>query len=292
MFIVRYNASMNSFYPIFVIAFVMAFSSIGFSFSFFKKTDHSELCETELSQIYLYGEARPEQQNVLKLFVWNTKKFEDTDAFTDLKTHAENSDIVFIQEAAHSKAFENAMVRSLPTHQHEFYPSFCDDSRIAYGVQIATKLNSSDQVRWPSPDTEPFSSIRKMSGYSQVEWNGLKIHLINTHALNFNPGGKFKEQIDDLFEKIRELEGPIIWAGDFNTWVPMRRKYLFETANALGLTHARPSEDHRKLKLDHVFYRGLDLKAAQIIPLTTSDHFAISVEFSKHPSQNLSLGAD
>lgn len=283
LFIVRYNASMNSFSSLFVIALAMVFSLPGFAATKWVVPDYSELCDTDLSQIFFYGLNTPSTNDKLKMFVWNTKKFENTVAFRDLKTHAENSDIVFIQEAAHSRNFQTAMIQALPEHRHSFYPSFCDDSKFVYGVQISTKLNSNQEELWPSPDTEPFSSIRKMSGYSQIEWNGIQIHLINTHALNFNPGGKFKEQINDLYEKIRKLDGPIIWAGDFNTWVPMRRKYLLETADALGLKHAIPDNDNRKLKLDHVFYRGLDLKSAKIIPLTTSDHFAISVEFTKHP---------
>ena len=272
---------MNSFYPFFVVALTMVFSSSSFALTPFKSPDFSPLCETDLSQIYFYGINLPEQNSELKMFVWNTKKFEDKAAFEDLKTNAGNSDIVFLQEAAHSRDFQSAMTNSLSKHRHGFYPSFCDDANYVYGVQISTKLPSTDEAIWPSPDSEPFSTIHKISGYSQVEWNGIKIHLINTHALNFNPGGKFKEQIYDLYEKISKLEGPIIWAGDFNTWVPMRRKYLLQTADAMGLTHVLPNNDYRKLKLDHVFYRGLNLKSATIVPLTTSDHFAISLEFTK-----------
>lgn len=242
--------------------------------------DFSEICETDLSQVYFYGSKSPQENSpALKLFVWNTRKFENLNAFDDLKIQAETADVVFIQESAHSRDLQTTMLARLPNHRHGFYPSFCDDDHFVYGVQISTRLKSESEKLWPSPDSEPFSSIHKMSGYSLVEWNGIKIHLINTHALNFNPGGKFKEQIDDLFEKIRYLEGPVIWAGDFNTWVPMRRNYLFETAEALDLTHVVPENDNRKLKLDHVFFRGLKLKSATIVPLKTSDHFAISVEF-------------
>ena len=301
---VSYNAAMksslkleNSISTLFVVALAMAFTTSVFAASKMSDAsdvlnappDFSDLCSTDLSNVHFYGLNLTPDNHELKMFVWNTKKFENLNAFADLKTHAETSDVVFIQEAAHSRDLQSAMIENLPTHRHAFFPSFCDDYNYVYGVQISTKLNSADEVRWPSPDTEPFSTIRKMSAYSLVEWNGIKIHLINTHALNFNPGGKFKEQIYDLYLKIRQLEGPVIWAGDFNTWVPMRRKYLFSLADDLGLAHVLPENDTRKLKLDHVFYRGLKLKSAQIIPLKTSDHFAISLEFTKPepPSEKL-----
>jgi endonuclease/exonuclease/phosphatase (EEP) superfamily protein YafD len=243
--------------------------------------DSSSLCKTDLDQVYSYGTVhqKPPTEN-LKLFVWNVAKFKESKALDDLFNLASASDVIFLQEATHSTVYQAAFEEKLETHAHHFYPSFCDKKAMAFGVQISTSLNTINLDRWPSPENEPLSTIKKMSGYSLVEWNNDKIHLINTHALNFNAGGKFERQIDDLVEKIKQLEGPLIWAGDFNTWIPLRKNYLFSKAAELGLIHIDPEDDHRKLILDHIFYRGLNLKMARMIDMDNSDHDAIVAEFT------------
>lgn len=244
--------------------------------------DSSIICQSDMNQVFSFGQSQPKSNSeTLKLFVWNVAKYKKSEALHDLFGLAADSDIIFVQEAAHSTAYQNAFEAALPSHIHQFYQSFCDKYSIAFGVQISTSLISAAVDRWPSPDTEPFSTIRKMSGYSYVEWNGQKIHLINTHALNFNAGGKFERQIDDLFEKIKRLEGPIMWAGDFNTWIPLRKNYLFSKAAQMGLLHVEPGNDNRKLVLDHIFYRGLNLKSSNLIEMDNSDHEAIITEFTR-----------
>jgi endonuclease/exonuclease/phosphatase (EEP) superfamily protein YafD len=58
-----------------------------------------------------------------------------------------------------------------------------------------------------------------------------------------------------MFEMIRSHQGPLVVAGDFNTWWPARRKFLIEALDKLGLEHIHQSDG--LLVLDHVFTRGL-----------------------------------
>ena len=246
------------------------------------QTAHA-VCETDLATPFSYGQARSgHSTETLKLLVWNVLKFKRDGVLTDLQALGAVSDLTLMQEGAYSIDLEKDLLGILPNFQQVFYPSFCDDSQTAFGVQINSKFSVSQAQNWPAPDAEPFSTIHKMTGYAQVMWNGEIVHVINTHALNFNAGGPFERQIDDVYEKIKDLKGPVIWAGDFNTWnfwSDGRLEYLVAATEDLGLKQVEFKEDTRKLKLDHIFYRGFKLKNSAIVPVSTSDHNALVVEF-------------
>jgi len=92
--------------------------------------------------------------------------------------------------------------------------------------------------------------------------------------------------------------GPILLAGDFNTWNPRRLRLVTDLARDLQLREvaefvgARKTGDHqsavvnwllgidRALPLDRVYYRGLSPLAATVLPLTSSDHRALQVTFA------------
>lgn len=72
----------------------------------------------------------------------------------------------------------------------------------------------------------------------------------------------------------------MIWAGDFNTWSTKRMRQLEIVASSLGLEWVIPENDRRFLKLDHILYRGMMPRYAEVRhDVTTSDHFPIFAEF-------------
>lgn len=241
------------------------------------------VCETDLSNPFSYGQTRAEYSSeTLKVLVWNVLKFKRDGVQTDLQSLSNASDLTLMQEGAYSAELEKDLLGILPNFQQIFYPSFCDNSHTAFGVQINSKFSMTQAQNWPAPDSEPFSTIHKMTGYAQIVWNGEIVHVINTHALNFNAGGPFERQIDDIFERVKNLKGPMIWAGDFNTWnfwSDSRLEYLVATTEELGLKQVEFKDDPRNMKLDHVFYRGFKIKNSAIVPVTTSDHHPLVVEF-------------
>ena len=101
--------------------------------------------------------------------------------------------------------------------------------------------------------------------------------IVNVHAINFElmPYG-YRAQIEALADAVAGHEGPIILAGDFNTWSEARDRVLAETTGRLGLVEIVPSDDLRKRffgkHLDHIFVRGLEVVSTQAIVVTSSDH--------------------
>lgn len=76
--------------------------------------------------------------------------------------------------------------------------------------------------------------------------------------------------------------GPVILAGDFNTWSERRHEVLVEIAARLGLVSVLFDDDGRRLafgrSLDHFYFRGFRLVRASAPQVTSSDHNPIVVE--------------
>jgi endonuclease/exonuclease/phosphatase (EEP) superfamily protein YafD len=139
-----------------------------------------------------------------------------------------------------------------------------------------------------SPVTEPVTKTPKVSQIKIVELkNGEKLLVINIHAINFVSQSSFEKHIDSLLPVIRSHSGPIIWAGDFNTWSESRQKYLDTTLGKLNLTRIPLQSDTRGLKLDHIYLRGCISNWAKIEnQINTSDHYPIRANILCSKSEN------
>ena len=130
--------------------------------------------------------------------------------------------------------------------------------------------------------------------------DGTRLLAVNVHCLNFERWGtlKVRAQLTALQARMAQHPGPILLAGDFNTWNPRRLRLVTALARDLQLREveefvgARKTGDHqsavvnwllgidRALPLDRVYYRGLSPLAATVLPLTSSDHRALQVTFA------------
>ena len=91
--------------------------------------------------------------------------------------------------------------------------------------------------------------------------------------------------LGELEALLTRHDGPMILAGDFNTWTEEKTKSLNQMANRLGLTEVGFSDDDRTRvfgnAIDWVFAPGLSVTSAQVHgSITGSDHKPIEVAFS------------
>ena len=155
----------------------------------------------------------------------------------------------------------------------------------ATGTLIRTNATPSHQCSWKS--YEPILRTPKTSLVTvyPIEDRNDSLMVINLHGVNFSwLLGTWKTQMNRVFEFARSHNGPVIVAGDFNTWRPARVKHIHALAAAQGLAQARYTEDNRSrptgLPLDWVFTRGIRVRelSSEFSPL--SDHNPITFEAS------------
>ncbi len=214
---------------------------------------------------------------------WNAHKLADSKFISDLALLGISADLITLQEAMHSAEYEELFIKNF-NFDMSFFKSFCSGKKQeATGVMNLSRLRLENNLTLVSPGREPITNTPKVSGYSLIRIEGIgPVHVINTHALNFNLGGDFKRHIDSIGQLIEQLEGPVIWVGDFNTWNVLRTNHLVKVTEKLGLKHVELTNDERILKLDHVFVRGLTVKSAEVLKgFKSSDHKPIRVIFSK-----------
>lgn len=246
----------------------------------------SSLCNSSHNQLSFANQVQSrEHSQELSVITWNAHKLADRQFLPDLATLSTDSDIILIQEAMHSNNLQNHFASAFDL-SFSFHKSFCNKENQATGVMTASRYLLQSNLTLVSTDTEPFTFTPKVSGYSAVQIPEIGVvHIVNTHGLNFNTGSKFKRQITEISKFIAQLEGPVIWAGDFNTWNSDRQAHLDKHTAALGLRHLKPTNEKRNLKLDHIYVRGLELQSVELLRhVKSSDHLPLKAVFKKAPA--------
>lgn len=161
------------------------------------------------------------------------------------------------------------------------------------GVATGSTAMPVEVIPLPSSGHEPCVSFGKSSIVTRYRLAGSRETLLvaNTHGLNL--AGKaifsqrpFDQQMQQLHEVLGRHDGPILWAGDFNTHDTAKTLALKTVTDSLRLRRL-PVRDSRRLmhslaglEIDHVYVRGLHAEAEVPEHHAASDHAPIWVELS------------
>lgn len=231
-------------------------------------------------------ELNPEAISVL---IWNIKKTEMPTWSEEFSTFGRNKDLILVQEAYETETFYNTLSEFSGSAWHlgaSFFYKRQQD--LATGTLIGSKVEPSFTVVKHSPDTEPLLGTPKSATISKFPLAGKneELMVISIHAINFETTGAFKRHMDQLAEVICAHHGPVLFAGDFNTWNDSRTKYLSRLASKLGMVEAKYENGGDRMAfrghfLDHIYTRKARVKSAVVVGKSTgSDHKPFLVELS------------
>jgi len=134
--------------------------------------------------------------------------------------------------------------------------------------------------------SEPIIRLPKSTliSYYHISGSDKKLLLANVHGINFSLGvSSYKKQLDKLYEIIKQHDGPMIVAGDFNSWSNKRMALVDQLVEKLALSELEYAVNNKTHifgnAIDHVFYRQLELLDHQVQLVASSDHNPISVTF-------------
>lgn len=178
-----------------------------------------------------------------------------------------------------------------------FAPNLVEaNRRHGFGVLTAAHGGNLSHCMIHSEHREPLIATPKVALIAEYALSGYGQTLltINIHGINFVRSHKFAAQLRQIEAAIAHHPGPIIFAGDFNTWRSQRMALLEASMARLGLNRVSFAKDcDRQLKrflksgpLDHVFYRGVELVAEETRVIATaesSDHKPMVVTFRIEP---------
>ncbi len=159
-----------------------------------------------------------------------------------------------------------------------------------YGVLTASRMESTRAKAYLSEGRESMFGPHKsllLSDYSFHDGHSLLI--LNVHAINFRENQRYNKELERFLDLLKAHKGPMILAGDFNSWNNKRMDKLQKIAEKLSLT-AVNFEKTGKVKsfmgkdLDFIFYRELELLEATVMEEhKLSDHNPLFVRFRKKP---------
>jgi endonuclease/exonuclease/phosphatase (EEP) superfamily protein YafD len=218
----------------------------------------------------------------LRLLIWNIHKQGDAGWERDLSSFAASSDVMLLQETVLQQPLRNILDGSgLRWLMASSFLFDADDIGVLTATRIAPIASCTQRV------VEPLIRIPKSAVISWLPIVGIAagtpagstetLAIVNIHSINFELSPDvYRAQLEALTDALAEHRGPIIFAGDFNTWNDARDRVVAETAARLGLIEPSLPVDRRALffgrHLDHIFIRGLELVDITAIPVTSSDH--------------------
>jgi endonuclease/exonuclease/phosphatase (EEP) superfamily protein YafD len=209
-----------------------------------------------------------------RVLSWNVHKNADPGWDADLARFAAASDLLLIQESALTDEFQRVLAdagydwllaSSFLLHDH------------ATGVLNAARVPPASAC--VQRVVEPLLRLPKAALITRYEVNGLapRLAVANVHSINFTLGlDAYRAQLEAIAGELTAHRGPVIIAGDFNTWSSSRLDVVYDVMHGLGLESVLPTVDTRSRflgrQVDYIFVRGLEVVDAQVLEVESSDH--------------------
>ena len=212
---------------------------------------------------------------------WNIYKESRDDWQRDLRQLSQQRDLVLLQEAKRHSTLEAALkdARYRWAMTNAFYRDDMASGVLTASTQAAL-MHCSQYV------SEPIIRIPKSLLLSRYPIKGTTQTLLvaNVHGINFTTGmGSYHQQFDALAAALEGHQGPVVLAGDFNSWSQARQDVLNDIARRFGLLRVGYRQHNRKRvfqrAIDHVYYRGLSIVHADSPSVDSSDHNPLLVTF-------------
>ena len=215
----------------------------------------------------------------VRIVVWNIHKQGDRGWEADLARLVRTNDILLLQEVTLQDSLQ-AILHQAGLHWI-LASSFLyrdTDVGVLTAARVAPVATCTQRV------VEPIVRLPKSA---VITWlpladSAATLAIANVHAINFTLTlDAYQAQLDALADVLAQHHGPVVLAGDFNTWSAARLAILREMTARLQLDPVTFAEDGRSLFLgwpvDHVFVRGLNVIASSAQQVTSSDHNPIAV---------------
>lgn len=276
----------------YAIAFILMCSFIPTAFSFprdfniIRKLLRIEIpAESEVLSSFGNAERAALPQKI-SILVWNLHKLQADQLINDLRILSDDKDLVFSQEAYLSEnlldflnntgRFGWVMGKSFLLGKH------MTGTGVATGALVAPVETSffRSSLRELITGTPKIGLSTKYS----IENSEKTLLAINVHGVLFVGLTAYHDYLKKIEDDVLKHDGPVILAGDFNSWTSDRGEALEDTIKKLNLKSVEFSPDMRRVTssgniLDHIYYRGLNLISSRSTGLDTSDHTPMEAEF-------------
>lgn len=222
--------------------------------------------------------------NSFNVLCWNVAKLTLKSSYhASLESILEDDavDILLLQEV--KKELTNEL--DIYDYSYVLSPNIETKSHV-FGVMSAFRISCEDEMSLLTKKREFALATHKVSLLTRHKVSdGKELLIVNLHAINFVSSRAFRSELESIKLSIKSYKGPMIVAGDFNTWNVKRVRILKEFAHELSLNEVGLGKDSKVKKvfsncLDYIFYRELKLTGSKVIDTKKiSDHNPIIARF-------------
>ncbi len=226
------------------------------------------------------------QSQDLKIAVWNLCKGSGGYQFEhDFKSISRRNDLILTQEALLSPRSIKTFLA--PGFALTHAASYARTDGLRDGVMTISRSCSDSsylrRIRCKYP--EPFLKTPKVALVQKFPLAGQdhQLLVINIHATLIRSVKATIEEMQHIISFLPQHDGPVIFAGDFNTFSSKYLKAICQELRVYGLNLVPIENDPRARTqaLDQVFVRDLKVKSIKIEDsYLNSDHFPIFLSVS------------
>lgn len=248
-------------------------------------SSESNICNSSMFASEREQSIKSHQQGLnpmsISMTVWNIHKEQDEGWKKDLAHFSEKSDLLLLQEG-----YAKDELYQFFSEENMHWSMATTFTYKEVGAGVVTGSVVVPVVACSLFEAEPLIRLPKGILVTKYPLTTNKSLLVaNVHLVNFSVGiEEYKQQLQTLLSVIDSHKGPLIVAGDFNSWRTERQKAVEQFAKALGLEFVSFENDVRTtfmgFTLDHVLVRGLDIESTKTMEVTSSDHNPLFISFS------------
>ncbi|MEH6549676.1 MAG: endonuclease/exonuclease/phosphatase family protein [Pseudomonadales bacterium] len=199
----------------------------------------------------------------------------------DLARLSADADILLLQEAWLQPALRVELKQA--NLEWEMSPGFQYRGAPA-GVIIASKSSSSANCSLVYREPHIYLPKAVLLSYYPIEGRLERLLVVNVHSVNFSVGTKgYAMQLQSAKNIMDSHAGPMVLAGDFNTWSDARMTALNTLSQEMGMEvvyfEGQQPAEHIGRVVDHIYFKGLTAIESKVLTVESSDHYPLEVRF-------------
>lgn len=192
----------------------------------------------------------------IEVLIWNQYKGRMPSWQIDFNFLKANKDLLILEESMMTGMMASTYENDLK-FEHVFANSFGDT-----GLSTAATVTPIQESALLTKSKEVLVTTRKVTLFTYYPLKNCNrpLLVVNIHGINAVTHATNKQQLIDIFEKIKGFDGPAIFAGDFNSWSPVRTEFLLNIMKNYFFSPVKFEPDERMRVfdnvVDHIFLRG------------------------------------
>jgi endonuclease/exonuclease/phosphatase (EEP) superfamily protein YafD len=247
-------------------------------------------CPAAVSAARAWAPASPAGTEIdpsaIRIATWNIHKQDDAGWQADLTRFAEANDILLLQEVTLDDTLRgilgSAGMRWVMASSFLYYDT---------DIGVLTATRAVPVAHCTLRVVEPLIQLPKSSviTWLPVKGSARTLAVANIHSINFSLSlDTYEAQLAAVGDALADHEGPIVFAGDLNTWTGARLDALHKVAARLRLAEIPFAEGRSRFfgkEVDHILVRGLAVASAAAIAVKSSDHNPATAVLRLSPEQ-------